>query len=247
MKRMKEQLSYLYLSLRDLVVPLQESLDSLEGIEYLFQKYGWEIELDEELYGKIEQALVLKDPLEQFITAVDSVMETKTAAEIEPAELEVIIEQGIAIIQSLANFEVDNLSGLGEPLNDPAFWEDIAEQVLDDLLVTYIRGYRPAAYALSLFFGVIRFERITSQSTLKTDYTKTVVDWDQLAELVTNPLEAVTNYYHWNQPGQRFNHRELLQNLHNTLEALRVYSIVSVPSDDFLSNPAFNPSPAYNI
>ncbi len=245
-EEMKNQLSYLCLSIRDLVAPLEEGLASPEGLEYLFQKYGWEAELDEETYEKLKQALTLKEPLENFIAAVDSLIENTSGTDFNTSELIVIIEQGNTLIQTLANFDVKNLSELNGPLKDPAFWRDIADHVLDDLLVTYIRLYQPVAHALLQLFGVIRFEEITSQSALKIPYTRAIVDWNQLVQLVSNPLEAFNNYYHWKQQNQNFNHRQLLQNIHEAFEALKVHSMVLVPSEDFLNNTTFNPSPEYN-
>jgi hypothetical protein len=243
---MKQQLSYLYLSVRDFVAPLEESLDSAEGLEFLFQKYGWETELDEEAYGKLKQAIALKEPLEKFIEAVDSVRDNIESGETDFSGLGVIIGQGNILIQSIAKFEVGNLSEFEGHLKDPDFWKDIAEHIFDDLLATYMQRHTPVAHALLHFFGVIRYE-INTQTALKTAYTRTVVDWDQLVALATNPMEAFNNFYHWNQNNQKFNHRQLLQNLHGALESLKVFSTVLIPPADFLNNPAFNPSSEYNI
>ncbi|HSI76103.1 MAG TPA: DUF6603 domain-containing protein, partial [Lunatimonas sp.] len=244
---MKKQLSYLYLSVRDLVTPLKESMASLEGLEYLFHKYGWEIELDEEGFENLKPALVLKEPLEKFIDAVDLLMDKPQEEEIGFSDLEVLIDQGNALIKLIANLEVDSLSDFKVPLKDPEFWADIADHLFNDLLVTYIQIHKPIAHALLQFLGVIRYEEVNSLTPFRTAYTRVVVDWDQLVKSVTNPLQAFNAYYHWNQKNQDFDHRQFLRNLHRSLESLKVQSHVTVPSNDFLSNTAFNPSTTYNI
>jgi hypothetical protein len=247
MKQMNKQFSFLYHSVRDFVAPLEDGLSSMEGMEYLFQKFGWEIELDEEIYGKLKQALAFKEPLEKFIEAVDSVRKQAEGKELDLSNLNVIIKQGKAVIQSISDFEVDNLKEFGEPLNDPDLWEDIANHVLDDLLATYMRRYNPVANALLQYFGIIHYEQTDMRAEFRIPCARPIVKWDQLGRLAANPLEAFNDYYHWNQKGHNFNHRQLLQNMHDALESLKVFSTVLVPPDDFLNNSEFNPSKEYNI
>ena len=244
---MKKQLSYLYLTLRDFVVSLEESISSPEGMEYLFSKYGWEIAMDEDGYEKLNGVLVFKEPLEKFIAAAEELINKAPDEEIELSEMEPIIVQGKELVQLLADFEIDSVGELEGPLKDKAFWENIADHILDDLLVTYMRHYKPIAYGLLQFFGVIRYAQIDPEDEHRMVYTRTIWDWDQLVALVTGPLGAFEEYYHWDQQGVPFNHPLLLQNMQKVLESVRILSAVNVPSDDFLGNTKFNPSPVYNV
>src|SRR5690606_2522860 len=133
------------------------------------------------------------------------------------------------------------------PLKDADFWKDIADHVLDDILSTYMQRHLPVAHALLQFFGIICYEEVNNQAGLKTYYVKAIVDWDQLVKVVTNPLQAFKDFYHWDQENQSFQHRKFLRNLNHALESLKVHSTVLVPSGDFLNITEFNPSPAYNI
>src|SRR5690606_28092025 len=173
----------------DLVGPLEESMASMEGLEFLFHKYGWEIELDEEVYAKLKQAIAFNEPLKEFIAAVDSILDNSKEEEIKYPDLEVIIVKGKALLQSVANYERKNLPEFTGPLKDADFWKDIADHVLDDILSTYMQRHLPVAHALLQFFGIICYEEVNNQAGLKTYYVKAIVDWDQLVKVVTNPLQ----------------------------------------------------------
>ena len=63
----------LYVSLGNLVEPLLERISSLEALEYLFYRYGWDVELDDAMFTKISQSLRLRLPLEEFLSAIEHV------------------------------------------------------------------------------------------------------------------------------------------------------------------------------
>ncbi len=64
---MTNQLTTLYLSLRQIVDPLRRRLSSLEGLEFLFHRYGWRITLEDLVYAKITDQIEIKAPIEQFL------------------------------------------------------------------------------------------------------------------------------------------------------------------------------------
>ena len=68
---MSNQLTELYLSLLDFVEPLRRRLQTPEGLEYLFYRYGWSASLDEAAMDRIRHALGLVAPLEAFASTAE--------------------------------------------------------------------------------------------------------------------------------------------------------------------------------
>ena len=62
------------------------------------------------------------------------------------------------MIQAVSGFQAATLGGLPAPLDDEAFWRDIGEHLLDDLLEEYLRIYHPGIYVVLLAAGVMRYE-----------------------------------------------------------------------------------------
>ena len=60
----------------------------------------------------------------------------------------------------LAAFGMPNLAGFSDPLSRPEFWESVAEQVFDDLLVQYLQVYQPIVFLVLRAWNVIRYDPV---------------------------------------------------------------------------------------
>ena len=146
---MTNQLTALYLSLKRVIDPLRSRLSSLEGMEFLFHRYGWRITLDDLVFAKINDLLQIQAPIEQFLELAERL---ESALEADP-ETSLGIEDGADIarsatrlVRALADFKLSALADLPAPLADQEFWRSIGDHLLDDLLEEYLRLYHPVAY-----------------------------------------------------------------------------------------------------
>ena len=64
---MTNQLTALYLSLKRVIDPLRSRLSSLEGMEFLFHRYGWRITLDDLVFAKINDLLQIVGRLAKLV------------------------------------------------------------------------------------------------------------------------------------------------------------------------------------
>ena len=234
---MLNQLSYLFLAIKDFVAPLKGYFDSLESMEYLFYRYGWNLTLDDELFGKINQGLGIKDQLQQCIdqaTALKQKLDTDPNATLGPDDIAALASSAQKLFSALAAFSVSDFSTLAAPLNNAEFWSDVSEQLLDDLQETYLRIYYPKAYAFLHLFGIIRYE-VTIESVVgRIDYTRTVVDWEQAVEIIKSPQEAFKKTYHWNDPQTPFDHEALLSALEKVLRVLGLSARLAAPGQNMI-------------
>ncbi|MBK9997694.1 MAG: hypothetical protein IPO99_11290 [Nitrospira sp.] len=229
---MTNQLTALYLSLKRVIDPLRSRLSSLEGMEFLFHRYGWRITLDDLVFAKINDLLQIQAPIEQFLELAERL---ESALEADP-ETSLGIEDGADIarsatrlVRALADFKLSALADLPAPLADQEFWRSIGDHLLDDLLEEYLRLYHPVAYGGLHFWGIIRYEPTEPNGPFRKPYDRIRIEWEQLLETVKNPLDALTRAYRWNDRAHPFEHRRLLEAAARTLRAFGVPAALMVP------------------
>jgi hypothetical protein len=229
---MFNQLAFLYLAFRRFIKPLYDDFSSLESLEYLFYGYGWNIAFDQALLDKVNQLIGLQPVIEQLFQAAESI-EQKMASDpnYTPSEgdLKSILDLATKIYQVIENLQTADLSSLPPPMSTAAFWEDVSEQLLNDLQETFLRIYYPKAYAFLHLFGVVRYEITPPADATRILYTKKVVDWAQLIEVAKNPGTAITNFYHWNDLANPFDHQALLSALQIAVQSLGLSAKLIVP------------------
>jgi hypothetical protein len=151
----------IYLALKDLAEPVLTRVSGLEALEYLFYRYGWNVVLDDPTFAQIDQALAFKAPLMQFLQTAEAIEQKLAAnpdADLSADDVASLAQSALALIDALRKFQVSNLADLGGPLGTADFWENIGEQLLDDLLEEYLRIYQPSIYLVLHFCGAIRYE-----------------------------------------------------------------------------------------
>ena len=218
-------------------MPLKSYFDSLESVEYLFYRYGWNLKLDDELFGKINQGLGFKDQLQLCIdqaTELKHKLDTDPNATLGPDDISTLASSAQKLFSALASFSVSDFSTLAAPLNNADFWSDVSEQLLDDLQERYIRIHYPKAYAFLHLFGIIRYEVTIATTADRIDYTRTVVDWEQAVEIIKGPQEAFKKTYHWNDPQTPFDHEALLSAFEKVLRALGLSARLAAPSQNMI-------------
>jgi hypothetical protein len=235
---MINQLSYLYLSFRNFINPLYGDFSSLEALEYLFYRYGWNIFLQDSIFSEINQIAGLPALLQQLFTQADA-LEQKIANDpnysLSTQDIEGILSTAKQIYTVIKGMETADISTLISPLNSSDFWVDIGEQLLNDLQETFLRIYYPKAYAFLHLFGVVRYEAVTATDPSHIDYIKTVVDWAQAVNVIKNPLDAFHQIYHWNDPANAFDHQGLLSALEKALRSLGLMARLNAPTQQTIA------------
>jgi len=236
---MTNQLTYLLLSLKNLLEPIKRDFSSFERLEYLFSRYGWEVQLDEGALGSIQTLSAIATEAEEFFNAA-SVIEERLQGEansnLQPEEITNLAESGFQLYSMLARFEVTNLSTLPEPMNTEAFWKDVASQLLDDLLEKFVRVYYPKLYVFLHLFGIIRYEPQSPEGPARLPYTRTLIDWQQIAEVARNPLHAFKTVYAWGDETTAFKDQQLLSALQKALKSIGVVAKLGAPPTNTIKN-----------
>jgi hypothetical protein len=232
------QLSYLYLTFRNFIKPLYDDFSSLEGLECLFYRYGWNIGLEDAVFEQVNQLIGLKPVLEQLFTQADA-LEQKIATDPDYS----LSTQDIEGIAALANqihtivngIKTAAIGNLTVPMNSSDFWVDVTDQLFNDLQEKFLKTYYPKAYAFLHLFGVVRYEATVPTDASRIPYTKTIVDWAQVVEVIHNPLDAFEEVYHWNDSANDFDHQGLLSALQKALRSLGLLASLRAPSQQTIA------------
>ena len=230
---MKNQLTSLYFSLRDFVEPLRVKVSSLEALEYLFYRYGWEISLDEATFNKVNQGLALKIALEQFLSVVGPLqqkLDDTPDSSLSVEDVAKIAASADTLIRALAELNLSSLTDLAPPLGDPQFWASISDHLINDLLEEYLRIYRPNMYLALHFGGAIRYELTQPAAPFRRAYSRIVFDWEQVLALVKDPLAALKQNYKWGDSDKPFEYQRFLTVLANVLRAIHLSTSTFAPS-----------------
>lgn len=230
---MDRYLADLYLAFRELIGPLQERVSSLERLEYLFYRYGWNVSLDEDTFNKISEAWELKASLEEFLTVADSLqqrLDESPESSLGVQDVTTLAETATRLITSISKLRSVLPASVPAPLNDPQFWTNIADHLFDDLLEEYLRIYHPNAYLLLHFGGVIRYETTNPAEPLRRPYSRVVVDRKQLGALLRNPVTALKHMYNWgDDPSKPFQYELFSQVLIAVFRAVQLPTTIFAP------------------
>jgi Family of unknown function (DUF6603) len=220
---MPNELTDLYLDVLDFIEPLRTRLDEPDALEYLFYRYGWDATMDDAAFTRFREAATIIAPIEQFAQTAEA-LRTKldSGSDLDAFDIEALAGSAGVLIKALAEFGMPNLSGLADPLDRPEFWESVAEQIFDDLLEQYLRVYQPLVFLVLRMWNVIRYDPSAATGPGRVSYTRVWFDWDQAAAMLTDPLQALKQGYHWGDATQPFDYEGALDAIRLAFTALRV-------------------------
>ena len=227
---MSGELTELYLALLDFIEPLRTRLEEPDALEYLFYRYGWDAVMDDAAFARIQQTATIIAPIEQFATTAEALRPKLAVGSLDAADIETLGQSAATLIRALAAFSLPDLSGLADPFGRADFWESIAEQVFDDLLEQYLRVYQPVIFLVLRLWNVIRYDLTSPAGPGRVSYTRVWFDWAQASSMMTSPLQALEQAYHWGDPAQPFDYEQALAALQLVFQAIRVPAALFAPA-----------------
>jgi uncharacterized protein DUF6603 len=240
---MTGQVAEIALSLADLFEPLLERLSTPEQLEHLFARYGWRVVLDETVFAAASEGMAARGALQEFLDVAGPLRHKLDggASSLSVEDIASVARVLDAAIQAISRFTAATLGGLPPPLDDDAFWKDVGEHLLEDLLEEYLRIYRSGLYLVLHAGGVIRYEAAAPAGPFRRPYRRIVFDWAQLQALVEDPAGALKKTCRWGVPGQPLDHALLIDVLARVLRAVHLATSRRTPGLDVSPLPAGSP------
>jgi Family of unknown function (DUF6603) len=165
--------------------PLTDALDSPAGFTRLMARLGWRVDA---LIGAAED---LKPLLAQN---TESVAQSENGTGDSASSLGQV-GQLFGAIRGLSSMPS---AGLPATIDATAFKSEFPRQIIDYLLVEHLLERRPRIGRVLQLLGVIRLVPTPAAGT-RLEYMRREVAWEDLANLLSDPLPIFSNAYHWGQ------------------------------------------------
>src|SRR5688572_1348275 len=234
---MRNELATLLLALRDFLEPLRRSFAGRDELEFLFYSYGWDVSLELDVFDRLRERASVTTLIDEFMAEADAVREALATPESSPSpeQLQGLGAAAQRVFRGIADLELSDLTGLAAPLDDAEFWKDVGRHVLDDMLERYVKIHAPHVYFILRLFRAVRYEQVDPAAPHRRRYRRTVVDWNRVMVVITDPSRAFSEAYAWGHATDPLDHRELLAALADVFRANRVAARLS-PLDDALAS-----------
>lgn len=229
-------------ALSDSIKPLEIALRNEQEFELLLTQFGWHINL---VSGSINSIALAFDVLSKIDDMIASLEELSNGNGDKAQAAVGLINTLKPIIERLTHLSSTSGVGLPTPLNQPSFWNEMAEQLFEGLLVRYLEKNQPLIFSFCHVIGIIKFEEMFPTGANRVNYIKSNIYWDKLLTLITDPYGQFNTTYNWNIPGQAFKHSELLSALERMFLSFNIPVRRTAPRKRLVDS-ALNPNTWYN-
>ncbi len=227
-------------ALSQALAPLEISFSSKSELEAFLFRYGWDFEVDSGNLNAINSAFAVTPFFDVLFENLDELNngnnKDRFIATIE------VLEATKNLVSHLTSLAPGGMGSLPAPFNQENFWSELSEALFPDLLAAYLRNNQRSIYCLLHMTGTIRYERVLPAASGRVNYTRTVIDWDQLGTFLVRPYDAINDHYSWNKSGEAFRYEEFLRTIENCMLALGVPASVGPPRQELADSLLHNDS-----
>src|SRR6516165_4673918 len=163
----------------------------------LMRRLGWDTSVDNASFATLVSTFASTDPFEDL----ENIFDQLESGSGDPVQLAEQLLTGLTQILTQVRGLIENPPpALPAPLDDPAFWNDSAVELVDTLLNDFLATRNPLMQALLLAIGFIDITPATPAGPNRLPYRQTTVHWDRLTQLASNPEGLVQSVYGWGGP-----------------------------------------------
>lgn len=187
-------------ALKPILIPIKYSLggfipllhDDRRMQDFLLSR-GWLSEINS--VDTFRNALDIQNAIEDTIGLIN---ELKNAEN----KTDVLVSNLIPTLKSLFNIAAGltskNPSDFTEfPLNQATFWNELANDLIDFILISYLEKKQISVFTTLHLFGVIKYEEIVPDQPKRVPYTRKTFAWEKLGTLLFNPFSLIREEYNW--------------------------------------------------
>jgi Family of unknown function (DUF6603) len=164
------------------------------GVTRALRDLGWDVEISESDYNTI----VAHFAFTSSFLAAENLFEQLETGSGDPialagqllATLQTVIGQVRAAISSPP-------TGLPTPFNDPAFWSESLQELVDRCFIEYFQAQQPLLLAFLSLIGFVKIAPASPAGASRKPYQQQTLDWDKLAELLSDPEGAIASTFGW--------------------------------------------------
>jgi Family of unknown function (DUF6603) len=185
-------------ALTELVIPLRTALSTPETLRTLLARYGWNADLlDPAGVDRVRAAFGLTGA---FTELAGLAAQLEAADPADTSGLVALAARAVAVFGRFADgiraLESLSAQDLPFPFNQPGFLAELALEVLDDALLTWLETNRPTTTAVLTLLGLATVEPAAPGHVNRSAYLARRLRWDRLAA-VADPVALVRGRFRW--------------------------------------------------
>lgn len=187
---------------------IKESLTSKSEAEYLLIQLGWKCDLKGNDLNEVRGAFKLTDSLTKIKKLVEDLRYERYVDVTDTIRTLVsTLKQIYKAISDFVDFVAPVQPSTIALLNDSAFWQAMATDLIPYLLVRELKKAEPAIYTAFFIAGAIQEVEVIPTGDNRLPYTRVILDWNALKRFLSNPVRELADHYNWNtnQP-LKYNH-----------------------------------------
>jgi hypothetical protein len=212
--------------------PLEQAISSTPAFTAFLAELGWTLDPTDDHSNALGKFGAVATDIQALTQAIQTYRALPANANTFMS-MQAITGIGAAIAQAAADIVAlanTASAGLPAPLDDAAFWESLAEEVLELLLYEYLRVHRPGVFGVLRFLGIAVREPILPTAA-RAGYARRGFDWDNLAKAATDPRQLFTDVYKW---GGAFEHQAFMDNVLTLASGFGAPAFPNIPTDALL-------------
>lgn len=169
--------------------PLQSLTGSLdEFTNFLLTELGWDV-------NDIPQPVRdLASDIARLVTLTKDISDTD---KIDYSKLAEITAALVELIDNVRKTAQGSNAGLLPSLIAEQFLEKLPDELLQYLLVEYLRGYHPFGYAALQLLGITALEQVVDITPARPPHVKRKINWPHFIDILTKPQKVFENVYGW--------------------------------------------------
>lgn len=236
------QLTQIFHNLANTTERFLPSFKSQQDFEALMFRYGWLVDLDDE----IEKIKIIADLATAFASISTTIAEWVDDEDKEEVETEnnenkkdkdwkdylkklyPEVKKVYKAILKLKDVKEEDIKKFGAPLNTKEFWNEIPERLIEDIFTLTLQRHYPIAYGFFHLFGIIEYIEKEPTGENRVNYTQTDIKWERLGHFISKrPDGLFKEVYLWGSDD--FQWEKLLHNLERTFLANRFLTRYILP------------------
>ena len=186
------------------LTPLRDALQSKANFKLFMKELGWEVDDIHQSFKNLKPSLDAIKSLSDMDELNDSTVQ----------QLSGQIKNLVKAIQDLAHAPQNFFP---DPIKNNAFKTIFPKELLEYLAVHYLQEKKDKLAAILRIIGVIQEETIDA-ATHQLDYLKKSIHWEDISQLLEDPVAVFKKAYDWNKPSfKEEDFRKAIQELGESL------------------------------
>jgi hypothetical protein len=210
-------------------MPVKGSLESPESFSQLLLKHGWKVSANELNIEDIKN----KFNYESISSLIHSLEQLIRAGSANTSHYIDVLKQLAKVVTDIRDFSANPPTMNFLPFNDPNFWKEFPDSLVDGLFFDYVESSRPTLFLLLRLVGILDSRSVDpGDAPSRVPYVRKIVKWDHIKNII-RPANLIKESYGLDSSG--FNLSSFFNQLSQLGKDLGIDTSLRIPDQELLN------------